>query len=274
MVDFLFCLICIAVIAFLLSLKVILSKDKVEEYTIGNDQVIGARHEQQDSFATYEDERGIITVLADGMGGYSNGRLASSFVVKNIISQFKEASNLFIKKNFLYDAVFSSNRKLIELADGVKIGTTIAAAIVDGDDLYWVSVGDSAIAVFREGELINLNKKQNLEELLKEKYHEGKIDKEQLLKNPLKKRLTSFVGYEGLKKKDIDISEKPFRLMKQDRVILCSDGVYKSLSELELEKIIGRNNKPQKAVEEVTEMINKKNDLKQDNATIIIIQKN
>lgn len=274
MVDFLFCLICIAVIAFLLSLKFLFSKEKIEEYTIGNDQIIGARHEQQDSFATYQDERGIITVLADGMGGYSNGRFASSFVVKNIISEFKASSNLFIKKNFLYDSVLSSNRKLLELVDGLKTGTTVASAIVDGDDLYWASVGDSEIAVFREGELINLNKKQNLEELLKEKYHEGKINKEQLLKNPLKKRLTSFVGYEGLKKEDIDISEKPFKLMSQDRIILCSDGVYKSLSELELEKIIRRNSKPQKAVEEVTETINKKNSLKQDNATIIIIQKN
>lgn len=274
MIDLLFCLICIAVITFLLSLKFLLSKGKIEEYTIGNDQIIGARHEQQDSFATYQDERGIITVLADGMGGYSNGRFASSFVVKNIISEFKESNKLFIKKNFLYDAVFSSNRKLLKLADGLKTGTTIAVAIIDGDDLYWVSVGDSEIAVFREGELISLNKKQNLEELLKEKYHEGKINKEQLLKNPLKKRLTSFLGYESLKKENIDISERPFKLMSQDRVLLCSDGVYKSLSELELEKVIKRNNKPQKAAEEITETINKKNDLKQDNATIIIIQKN
>jgi serine/threonine protein phosphatase PrpC len=264
----------IVIILFLLFLRYALKNKNVEEYVLGNDQSIGKRQEQEDSFSTLETEVGVIAVLADGMGGYANGRVASSFAVKTFISSFKNSKGLFLKQKFLEDTTFLANKLLIDYTKGIKTGTTLATVIVDEGDLYWVSVGDSAIMIFRNGEFINLNKKHNLEELLKEKYHEGKVSKDELLNNPMKKRLTSFIGYEGLNENSIEQSSHPFKLQKGDKILLCSDGVYNSISEVEMEKVLRRKISVQEAAEEVIKLIDEKNHPKQDNATVIIIQKN
>ena len=136
--------------------------------------------------------------------------------------------------------------------------------------LYCASIGDSAIALFRNGEVINLNKKHIFESELEQQYISGKISEAQMLNNPMKKRITSYLGAEVLK--DIEICEKPIKLKRGDKVILCSDGVYNSISEIEMETILMAKLKPYEVAEEIIEMIKAKNFPKQDNATIVILE--
>lgn len=261
------------IIVLLLYIRHILRNGSKEKYiTIGNEQIIGKRKEQEDSFSTITTEKGIMAVLADGIGGYSKGKMASSIAVNTFINEFLKLPKLDSIENFFNRAAKAANKEIMEKIKGIKSGTTVAAVIICENHLYSASVGDSAIVLFRKGELINLNKKHIFESLLQEQYLSGKISKEALLNNPMKKRLTDYIGHDEFK--GIEINKYPIELKQGDKVILCSDGVYNSVSEVEMEKVLEKNIEPFKASEEIIDIINKKNYPKQDNATIIILKNN
>ncbi|MBC2580537.1 PP2C family serine/threonine-protein phosphatase [Clostridium sp. DJ247] len=266
-------LIFIIIIFFLIYIRRFFKNPHKTQYiSIGNEQTIGKRKEQEDSFSTVITENGIMAVLADGMGGYSKGKMASNIAVNTFIREFSKLDSINNIKNFFINVANMTNREIIENSKGIRTGTTMAAVIICDSYLHWVSVGDSAIVLFRNGEFINLNKKHIFEATLKEQYASGKISWEEVMNNPRKKRLTSYIGHHDFK--DIELSKEAVELRTGDKIILCSDGVYNSISEFEMEKIFIKNTKPYKAAEEIINIINKKNHPKQDNATIIILQKN
>jgi serine/threonine protein phosphatase PrpC len=237
---------------------------------IGNAQTKGKRAEQEDSFATVINSQGAaLAVLADGMGGYSDGKLASELVVKTFMKQFSNGA-LHGVKQFFQTTAQLCNEKILKMGQAAKTGSTLAAVIVTGGQLDWVSIGDSAIMVHREGELSNLNKKHNLQSLLEKEYQSGKITKAELMNNPKKKRLTSYLGNDGFR--EIALNEKPLKLLSGDKIILCSDGVYNSISEFELENILTQNLKPFEAADQIIKNINDQKISNQDNATIIILE--
>ena len=150
------------------------------------------------------------------------------------------------------------------------MGTTLISVVIKDKKLHYLSVGDSAIILFRNHQLINLNEKHVFQTVLEQKYVSGEISEGQMLNNPMKKRITSYVGAEVLKY--VDINEKPIQLRKGDKVILCTDGVTNSLSELELESVMLKKVDPFEMSEMIMAMIKKKNMVRQDNATVIILE--
>jgi serine/threonine protein phosphatase PrpC len=236
---------------------------------IGNAQYIGTREEQEDSFATVENNSYILSVLADGMGGYANGRLASNIVVDTLVQEFNSILDIHPIESFFVNAANTCNRAVLDKAKGKRMGSTLVSAIVSDGCLYWASIGDSAIVLFKDGELINLNKKHLYKEVLESKFISGEISEKQLLNDPMKKRLYSYIGIEVLK--DIETSKKPIKLRVGDKVLLCSDGVYNTLSEIEMESILRKPIHPINIAEEIIDAIKAKNYLRQDNATVIVL---
>jgi serine/threonine protein phosphatase PrpC len=236
---------------------------------IGNAQTKGKRSEQEDSFATESNAQGVLAVLADGMGGYADGKLASENVVKTFVERFSDQV-LGSVEHFFQTTSRLCNDHLLELGQETKIGSTLAAVIVTGGKLYWVSIGDSAIMLYRDGELSTLNKKHNFQTMLEEQYQSGKISKAELVNHPKKKRLTSFLGSDGFR--EIALHQRPLKLAPNDKIVLCSDGVYNGISELEMEKILGLNLKPNDLADRIIKKIIAREVANQDNATIIILK--
>jgi serine/threonine protein phosphatase PrpC len=259
-----------AVIGILFLIRYLLLHKKQLKLMVGNAQIIGTRNDQEDSFSTAEDQKGLLAVLADGMGGYSNGKVASNLAVETLIREFSNAESVHPIDKFFLNAANLCNRAVLDKAKGKRMGSTLISVMISDGNLYWASIGDSAIMLFKNGEFINLNKKHVFEAVLEEQYISGRISEEQLLNNPMKKRITSYIGAEVLK--DIEMSEKPIKLVPGDKVILCSDGVYNSISEIEMEDVLIKNLKPFEASEEIIDIISRKNYERQDNATIIILQ--
>jgi len=269
--PYIFVLVSLLVVCILIFIRHRLKNWKKDNYIIiGNGQTIGKRDEQEDSFSTVENEKGIMAVLADGMGGYTNGKVSSSIAVNTFIDEFSNSYSIYPIEDFFRNVSRISNRAILDRSKGARSGTTLVSVIIADEMLYWVSIGDSAIALFRNGEVINLNKKHIFESELEQQYISGKISEAQMLNNPMKKRITSYLGAEVLK--DIEICEKPIKLKRGDKVILCSDGVYNSISEIEMETILMSKLKPYEVAEEIIEMIKAKNFPKQDNATIVILE--
>lgn len=245
-------------------------EDKVVE--IGNGQTIGRRDEQDDYFSTEETEHGTIAVLADGISGLANGRMASTVAVNTFIQEFKKLDSLENMESFFRTTALHSNDQIIENLQGSNGGTTLVAAIIDEyGHLYWGAVGDSVISIFRNGEFIAINQKHIFESVLKDRYISGEISQLEIQENPFKKRLINYLGYEGFK--NLDIGKTPIKLLKGDKVCLFSDGIYDSLTEVEMEQIVSQQVPPYDIAQNVIKAVEQKRLKNQDNATIVVLEK-
>ncbi len=127
---------------------------------IGNAQLIGQKDYQNDYFAFADDSKNntILAVIADGIGNKKIGKYAPVISVeilkKNFIDGvYKEMSiNNFFKKSF-----YQITMRLNDNIYGNKIGAAIAAIIIDKSILYYASIGECPIFLYRKGEMFKLN---------------------------------------------------------------------------------------------------------------------
>ena len=238
---------------------------------VGNGQTIGRRKEQDDYFSTASNSNGTIAVLADGISGLKNGRMSSTVAVNTFIQEFLKLEQLGNIELFFQKTAIQSNNEIVHQLKGTSGGTTLVAALIDQQDyLHWAAVGDSVITIFRDGEFITVNQKQTFETVLTERYLSGEISEAEVQGNPFKKRLINYLGYEEFK--NVEIGRDPTKLKKGDKVCLYSDGVYNSLTEMEMERLLTQKLPPYDVAQKIIEAVEQKRLKNQDNATIVILE--
>lgn len=213
--------------------------------SIGKASLIGMRKEQQDAIRTddfdaYSEEGRAIAVLCDGMGGLSGGELASNKCASLVFNAFHEMPSGASIPRFFRAMIAQADREVgaIRGSDGaaLRCGTTLVSAVIENGGLYWASVGDSRIYLIRGEEIVCLTKDHNLMMLLNEQVKRGEITREEANSNPKREALISFIG--GGVVRCVDCPVKPIPLRDGDHVVLCSDGLYRSVSEEEIWQIV------------------------------------
>lgn len=246
------------------------------DLTIGSRTDVGPRKMNQDHHGWWPDLG--LFVVADGMGGHNAGEVASQLAVETIHSFIAEsASNaditwpfgLIVKDsidlNRLTTAVRLANRKIY--SEGTKspslsgMGTTVVAALVGGDRITLVSVGDSRIYRFRDGNLEQLTNDDTwLASVLGQKQAE---DADPL--HPLRHVLTSVVGTRD----DVKPGGREEQLVPGDTFVMCTDGVHGRLDSAALTKVLsGSPTAAEGATNLVNEAITRGTT---DNATALVI---
>lgn len=244
----------------------------------GNAQHIGSRKEQQDDFGfsdlenvNFVNHGGVLAVVTDGMGGLAQGREASLLAKQTMIAEYEKKSEKISIPRALLNALLVANARVVEMARQAglegQIGTTLAAAVVSGNELYWVSVGDSRIYLYRRGELIRLTTDHDYGRQLDGEVALGKLSKAEAQAHPQRQALTSFLGLPFLS--EIDQNEEPLILEMGDRILLCSDGLYKTISEKRIGDYLNRH--PQASAEDLVEAAIAQGKASQDNVTVAII---
>lgn len=271
-------IICMCVIAVVLGICLYLRYRKDNEASpiggglsveIGNAQIIGTREKQDDSFATSIMPYGVMAIVADGIGGYINGNLASKIAVETYLDEFERRNATDnISYYFQTSAVLSNSRIRDEFGEA-RGGTTAVAVVLTEGKMYWTSVGDSNIAVIRNKRLIEINRKENVKNWLEDQYLAGAINKEAAMGGPMDKRLVNYLGYDGFKK--ASESDRPILLRKKDQILIYSDGV-EVIGQIELENIMSRKGTAQAKAEMIMEAIENKKVNSKDNSTIIILE--
>lgn len=234
---------------------------------IGNAQTIGTREKQDDSFATSICEYGMMGIVADGIGGYLNGNLASRITVDTFLDEFEKRDVMENLNYYFQKSAMLSNERIRDEFGDAKGGTTAVAVVLKADKMFWTSVGDSNISVFRDGRIIAVNRKENVKNWLEDQYYAGSIRREDVLNSKTDTRLVNYLGYDGFKK--ADESDRPIYLKKKDKVLLYSDGV-EVLGQIELENILSKKMSAQKTADTIIDAVNMKKKNKKDNATIVI----
>ena len=178
--------------------------------------------------------------VADGMGGYAAGEIASRSTIKAFeaatLSLRHEQEEQNIRKVML-EAFDKANTHVYKMAVSNEsysgMGTTMTALYLPGDGHgYCCHVGDSRLYLFRDDKLEQLTHDHTLVADLKE---QGKITDEEAFVHPQRNILLQALGVEETVKADFF----SFRLQEGDRLLLCSDGLSDMLRAAEISRIIG-----------------------------------
>ena len=230
----------------------------------------GDRESQQDCMALSPLEmypaQGVLAVVADGMGGLSDGDQMSQAAVTAMMEGFLNAREtdplaLTIRANQAVNTLLGPTRL-------GSSGTTLVAGIAQGGMFRYVSVGDSRICLFRRGSLIQLNREHIYRNELATRAVNGMGTLWDANSHPKAGGLTSYLGMGELKY--VDIPAEPLRLEREDKIILMSDGVYNALTQAELESALVQP--AQSAADTIARMIQAKAYRNQDNYTALILE--
>ena len=206
----------------------------------------GRRKIQEDcmelvSFSRYE----ILGIIADGMGGFHDGKLASQFSVDRFVDLYS-SGDLSVE-----EILGKINQEILNYSYNIgienKVGTTFLAGEILYNRLKFFSVGDSSLFLFRKNKLERLNRHQE-----KKGY------------------LTNYLGYSSFS----NAENGEILLEKNDIVLMCSDGLDKFLSFDEIEDIMkhSKNKSSKRIVRKLMDALIEKKSGKQDNVSIIVIK--
>ncbi|ABR36510.1 MULTISPECIES: PP2C family protein-serine/threonine phosphatase [Clostridium] len=208
-----------------------------QELEIANEIFIGNEEIQEDYLEVVNKSNGTMAVLADGLGKNEAGRISSIVAVKTISKLFKEEGNKEKITYFFKKAFNKASREIIKRVEKDKGGASVLSVIIYDNLLSYALVGDVMLAIFRNKELVKLSNGHSISEVAKKQYYNGKIQKDQALYALKEKKLLYYIGQESFR--DIEISETPIEIQKNDIIILMSRGVYEGLRWIEIERILG-----------------------------------
>ncbi len=229
-----------------------------------------AREMNQDAYYAYEPSDSVgLYIVADGMGGYNGGEVASTMAVnatKNYIesnfSQIEHTKESILE--LVKNAIEYANMLVYEKAKEVKelegMGTTIEVALVQNNRVYIGHIGDSRIYRIRKNFIRKLTTDHSyVEKLVKD----GTISRDEAVHHPKKNMLTKALGCTSFVEPDVSV--KGFQ--KDDILVITSDGLTNMVSDEEIYNIVTDN------IEVATDkLINKANENGGlDNITVIIV---
>ncbi len=188
-------------------------------------------------------------VVADGMGGHSAGEIASSIAVSVLAETIRKinSGSMQIPETFL-PKLAPTERKLLMAANLANaaiystaqssdvykmMGTTLTGVLFDKDCAIAVHVGDSRIYLYREGKIIQITTDHSL---AMEHVRRGLLSKADADKSKIQNVLTRAMGI----KKNIEFDLLKFPIKAGDVLVLCSDGLYKGLTEQAIADILSK----------------------------------
>jgi PPM family protein phosphatase len=215
----------------------------------------------------------IVAVLADGMGGHTGGALASRMVCEQFIRTY--ASHTGEPTDALFDALDAANQAI---ADKVAVnpllsgmGSTVVGVVFEPGGIMWISVGDSPLWLWRDGEIALLNEDHSLAPDLDRLAAAGKITVAEARRDPRRHMLRSAVTGEEMDL--IDIPRKPLVLEPGDYVILASDGLQ-TLDNQEIGRIVAAYGADGSAAvaSALIRAVDALREPHQDNATVVVVR--
>lgn len=217
----------------------------------------------------------ILAVVCDGMGGMADGGLASRTAISMLIQGFEKMKS---QPNINIPIFFRQGIRIIDekihsfpKEGGKGSGTTMVAVIMEDNFLYWASVGDSRIYILRGQDMRQVTRDHNYMLRLQEMVDNGQMSLQEAQATRQKEALISFLGIGNVSL--MDVNDRPFEMQFGDVVLLCSDGVTKTLSDEQIRDILQNDAKSmQEKAKILVEAAIRENTHSQDNTSVAILQ--
>jgi len=232
------------------------------------------RELNEDSFGTPEtmeisldlvEQKGRLYAVADGMGGHAAGEVASQQAISTLFKEYYASSSPEIIER-MKEAIEAANVEVYAQASSDRakagMGTTLVAAVLQGNDLYVANVGDSRAYLVRQ---------QNIEQIsqdhswVNEQVQAGIITdqeaREHLYRNIITRSLGTKPGVE------IDFFQR--KVQPGDVLVLCCDGLSNEAEDDEIARIVSTTD-PQEAAQTLIDLANQRGG--PDNITTVVVR--
>ncbi|CUJ99391.1 PP2C-family Ser/Thr phosphatase [Ruegeria denitrificans] len=242
----------------------------------------GQRGSQEDAVAArmFDAANAGYVVVADGMGGHAAGEVASELV----IAAWREALDAELEgspptERAVIDALpmaaMQANAAIAahceEKGDDFNMGSTLLGVLLLGQRVFWISIGDSPLYLFRDGVLRQINEDHSMAPVIDAQVAQGSLTEAEAQGHPDRNQLTSVIMGAAIPK--VDCPEEPLQLTAADVLILGSDGLQ-FLSDTEIQTIVQANAQgwAQDIADALWHALQTKGDPDQDNAAIGVVR--
>lgn len=232
--------------------------------------LVRAGNEDNFGVVTFDEDFPLVCIVADGMGGHLNGELASKIAVeyseKRLSQDLPSVNDPEQIKILLNDVIQKANIKVylssLETPKNKGMGTTLTIAVFYQSSVYIGHIGDSRCYLLRDRYLDCLTIDHTV---IHEMMEAGTITQAEVYTHPQRHVLTQALGSSEYLKPDIVHLD----LQKQDRFLLCSDGLHGYVEDNVIENVLAQNNEPETICEVLIEKANQAGG--KDNITTVVV---
>jgi protein phosphatase len=233
-----------------------------------------ARDNNEDSIAIDEETR--LVVLADGMGGYNAGEVASGMATAYIktelgrwLAEVGEVARTREVRRAMEICVDSANQAIFNAANSnaqyAGMGTTLVVAVFREDGLVLGHIGDSRCYRMRAGKLEQITRDHSL---LQEQLDAGLITPEQAEHSNIKNLVTRALGVEAVVLTEVN----EHAVEVGDIYLLCSDGLSDMVTDVGIAKILLAESGLERQVEALVDTANDHGG--RDNISVLMVEVN
>ncbi len=209
-------------------------------------------------------------LIADGMGGYSAGEVASAMANEVVRKMFMDLTEEIDYNIFLRDAIEKANQRVYKASllhsEYHDMGTTLSILIISKDKIYIGHVGDSRIYYMTENNIQQLTTDHTV---VQNMIDSGELTPEQAKNNKYRHYLTQAIGTS--KKVTISLIESKIPMTRDIKFLLCSDGLTEGVEDLIIHKVMSENKSLEFKIEKLMQIA--LDSRSKDNITFIGIEK-
>jgi len=209
--------------------------------------------------------------VADGMGGHDRGELASQIAVETLFEATRDLlgkstdREVLALRKLMRESFQTANRAVVSQGaeNDSNMGTTLCAALVHRETHAIIgNVGDSRVYLVREGALEQVSQDHSLVAYLVEL---GELTAAEARNHPSGNILVRSIGSVD----EVEIDLYHLKTKPGDRIILCSDGLWGEVDDVELESVMAANPNAQDACEALVDLANDHGG--RDNTTLVVV---
>ena len=205
-------------------------------------------------------------IVADGMGGHNAGDYSSRYTVEKVIETVEELENERDIEEIMQEAIYRANAYIYEKArTDIKLsgmGTTLVIASIKNQEVLVANIGDSRMYVINK----NITQITKDHSLVEEMVTMGGLDKEAARNHPDKNIITRAIGVKEFVLADFF----EVKLEKEDKILLCTDGLTNMLNDDEIHRIVQSNEDVETAAKALIAAANEKGG--RDNIAVVLIE--
>jgi protein phosphatase len=211
-------------------------------------------------------ERGLFAVF-DGVGGQRAGEVASQTAAETIEEALTHNPAAGASVELIRRAIDFANRDVFELAESnpayKTMATTVALIHVDGNSVTVAHVGDSRVYRLEDGRFY----RETVDHTdLNDDIRAGRIVREQAAELASRNIINRALGVES----GVEVEIKSIHARDGARFLLCSDGIYRHMSDEEIARVLAEHKDPQRAAEELKRIVHRRG--ANDNLTAVVVQ--
>ena len=226
----------------------------------------GGREKNEDRMGYCYTRESCLFVLADGMGGHPEGEVASQIALQTVSALFQKEAKPAVDKvpGFLTTSLISAHHQIIRYAGDKGMldtpRTTLVAAVVQDGCVTCIHCGDSRLYVVRDHALLTRTRDHSYME------HQppGVVRMDRINRNIL------FTCLGSPTRPVYDITG-PIQLQQGDKIMLCSDGLWGTVSEDEIVEQLA-SQPVSEAVPDLAERALRKGGARSDNVTVLAME--